>query len=282
MFQNVLSSELDDLFTSACYDAGMNTKDTPTLLVTEEQKAQLFKDGFVRLDNVIDQAELNWYRERYDSLFSDESKIKQLGGKDSSGRATLPQILEPSRMMPEFRDRPYLKRLHEIATTLLGSSAKFVFDHMILKPAGYGIATPWHQDQAYHNPNYRYTNINFWLPLEDVDVEGGCMHYVRYTHGGTIVPHRHLIPGVSTSALVADNQDYWMANATALPCPAGSVCLHLSYSMHYAAPNTSSRQRRAYIAIFQVDSEPLEHPFHLPWRSNPYWPDSAPGASAAK
>lgn len=261
-----------------CYYVGMITNTGTKIVISDQQRESFFHNGFIRLDNVISDEELNWYRDRYDAMFDDESKIKQLGGKDNSGRATLPQILGPIKQNPEFGEQPYFERMLEVSRQLLGPTAEFKFDHMILKPAGFGVETPWHQDQAYHQPTHRYLNINFWMPLEDVGIEDGCMQYVRYTHGGAVVPHRYLIPGCHTSALVADNQDFWMANATPLPCPAGSVCLHHSYCMHYAAANTTSRARRAYISIFQADSEPLAEPIHLPWQENPYWPDPAPQA----
>jgi len=257
----------------------MSVTENPIYTVPEAKRDAFDRDGFIRLDNVISESELDWYRDRYDAMFSDESEIKQLGGKDDSGRASLPQILAPHKKDPEFFEQPYIKRLEGIAKQLLGPEAALKFDHMILKPAGYGAPTPWHQDQAYHQPEYRFKNINFWLPLESVDVEGGCMQYVRHTYGGAIVPHRFLEPGVNTTAMVADNQDYWMANATPLPCPAGSVCLHMSYCMHYAGPNLTKTPRRAYIVIFGVDTEPLDQPFELPWQKNPWWPDEAPAES---
>ncbi|MCH2155552.1 MAG: phytanoyl-CoA dioxygenase family protein [Opitutales bacterium] len=144
---------------------------------------------------------------------------------------------------------------------------------MILKPAGHGAATPWHQDQAYHAPGQHYRNINFWLPLEGATVAGGTMQYVSKTHTGTLLPHRYLIPGDRQSAMVADNQDFWSANATALDCPVGSVLLHHSYCMHYAGPNLTDIPRRAYIAVFAAPALPLDEPYVLPWQKNPKWPN---------
>lgn len=255
------------------------TTTTHPLPVSETEKRQFLANGFIRLNNVIPEDELNWYRARYDSLFDDPSKIKQLAGKDEQGRAALPQILAPSKAMPEFLEQPYLSRLEAIAKFILGPEAKFRNDHMILKPAGHGAPTPWHQDQAYHTPDTYTTSINFWLPLEGATVAGGTMQYVRHSHRGTMLPHRYLIPGDSQSALVADNQDYWMENADALDCPAGSVLLHHSYCLHYAGPNRTNVPRRAYIAVFATPARPLDRPFHLPWQGNPYWPEEAPAQS---
>lgn len=246
---------------------------TSSFPINSAEKNRFLADGYIRLNKVISTEELEWYRARYDSLFADESEVKQLGGKDEQGRAALPQILNPHQKIPELLDLPYLKRLEMIAKFVLGPEATFRNDHMILKPAGHGAATPWHQDQAYHKPDHIVTTINFWLPLEGATVSGGSMHYVRRSHRGTIVPHRYLIPGDRNSAMVADHQDYWSANGEALECPIGSVLLHHSYCMHYAGPNLTDQPRRAYIAVFAIPPQPLKKPFDLPWQSNPYWPE---------
>ncbi|MGF1483461.1 MAG: phytanoyl-CoA dioxygenase family protein [Opitutales bacterium] len=245
---------------------------TTETLISDAQRSQFLENGFIRLDNVADETDLAWYRAQYARLFSGEvagSNHKNLGGSDAAGRNVLPQILGASKTMPELLERNYFHRITEIAKFILGPEAAFRADHMILKPAGYGATTPWHQDQAYHDSAYRYTNINFWMPLDAVTVEGGCMQYVRQTHKGTLLPHEFLIPGDNQSAMVAQDQDFWSANATALPCPGGSVCLHHSYCMHYAGPNRTENPRRAYIIVFGLPPVPVESPFVLPWQDDP-------------
>jgi ectoine hydroxylase-related dioxygenase (phytanoyl-CoA dioxygenase family) len=239
--------------------------------ITAEQKEQFLADGFIRLDNVLESDDLAWYRQRYDELFSADSgtiQRKKLGGTDEQGRDALPQITNPSRSMPELKERRYFQRITEIARFILGPEAEFRNDHMILKPAGYGAPTPWHQDQAYHDPGSYYTNINFWLPLEDATVDSGCMQYVRQTHRGTVLPHGFLVPGDPASAMAAQNQEYWQANATPIPCPVGSVCLHHSYCLHYAGPNRTDHPRRAYIMIFALPPVKLDRPFFFPWKQD--------------
>ena len=251
----------------------MSATATPSDLIsiTNEQKERFLLDGFIRLDNVLEADDLAWYRQRYDELFSADGKTiqrKKLGGTDEQGRDQLPQILNPSRSMPELKERRYFKHITEIARFILGAEANFRNDHMILKPAGYGAPTPWHQDQAYGDPDYYHTSSNFWLPLENATVESGCMQYVRQTHRGTVLPHEFLVPGEPSSAMVAQNQNYWQANATALPCPAGSVCLHHSYCLHYAGPNRTDHSRRAYIMVFALPPQKLDRPFFFPWKQD--------------
>ena len=51
-------------------------------------------------------------------------------------------------------------------------------EHMIFKPAQRGAATPWHQDQAYHDPMTSQMGVNFWLSLDDATIDSGCLHFV--------------------------------------------------------------------------------------------------------
>jgi hypothetical protein len=238
-------------------------------VINQDLKEQFLEDGFIRLDGVIGPDELAWYSDFYDKAFQEgpADKRKELGGRDAQGRDTLPQILGPSRIYPELKETPYFKRLREISRFILGPESDFAAEHMILKPAGYGTVTPWHQDQAYHDPAFRYTNINFWLPIEVATVENGCMHYVRGSHRSAMVlPHRHLVEDDTQTAMVAAGEKYWDANGDAVPCPAGSVTLHHSYALHYAGPNHTDKPRRAYILIFGLPPQKLERPFRFPWR----------------
>lgn len=240
-------------------------------VLTEEAASHFLEYGWVKLDRIIAESELDWLRSIYDEFFDPDGSygaegLKQLGGTDEKGRATSPQILNPSKRNEELRNSRYLARLELIAQRLIGNEAYFRNDHMILKPAGYGTPTPWHQDQAYSDPNKIYTNINFWLPLEDATVENGCMHYVPGSHHGVIVPHEHMDPDDPQTALVAADQEYWSRNGQAVPCPAGSATLHHSYTMHYASGNSSSAPRRAYIAVFVAPPVERRYRWVFPWR----------------
>ena len=58
------------------------------------------------------------------------------------------------------------------------------------KPAGTGARTPWHQDEAYWDPEWQYQNASIWMPLQVATVENGCMHYIPGTHKLGLVKHK--------------------------------------------------------------------------------------------
>ena len=88
-------------------------------IVNQQQKEEFLELGFIKIDNVISEKELNWLRDRYETLF-ETIKQKSLGGTDEGGKSLLPQVLGISRKFPEFSDLEYRKNI----AVYLGSTAE--------------------------------------------------------------------------------------------------------------------------------------------------------------
>ncbi len=231
-------------------------------------RERLAQDGFLRVEGIATAAERQILSGIYDRCFASDApeglRLKALGGL-LGGRQLMPQVFTPSRFFPEIDGLAYVRRADELARELLGPEATLRGEHMILKPAGFGAVTPWHQDQAYHDPGFDYRNLNFWLPLDGADEDSGCMHFVPGSHLGPILPHRRAGGEADASAAEALAQDYWSANGVALPCQPGDATIHASYCLHYAGPNRSQRPRRAYIRVYGIPPTPRARPWRLPW-----------------
>jgi Phytanoyl-CoA dioxygenase (PhyH) len=228
---------------------------TNTDFLNPEAIATFHEQGFLRVDGILSGPERKLLGEVYDRAFdpgyqNPDLDRKNLGGT-VAGRQILPQVLNPSAVFPDLRVAPFQARLLALARTLLGGDVVRYNDHMILKPGGYGAATPWHQDQAYHPPTHRYRNVNVWMPLEDASLQNGCLHFVPGSHRSVVLPH-HVVETAQGTALCALGQEYWNLNSVAVPCPAGSATLHHSYMLHYAGPNPTPVPRRAYIVVFRA------------------------------
>jgi len=203
-------------------------------------------------------------RVTYDRLFSSDAGREE-GSRYQLG-AQLPQLIEPSRYAPELTKTQFVANARAIATQLFGDDLEPEFgEHMIYKPALVGSETPWHQDQAYHDPGLRYRNINFWLPLDDATVESGCMQFVPGSNRLDLVPHRQAGADSSTDALELDT-DTFDRDAVACPIPVGGCTMHASYTLHYAGPNRSETPRRAYILVFRATVVPREEPIDAYWQ----------------
>ena len=239
--------------------------------VTEEQISFFQENGFLSINRITTDSEIEWMRGLYDQLLKDrwgeaEGRYFDLGGRRShEGPDVLPQVLGPESRFPELRESVYFRNTVQISAKLLGVEKEYVSGggHMIQKPARYGRETPWHQDEAYWNPNELPHRLSTWLPLDPATLESGCMHFIPRSHHGDVFFHRHVDNDPLVHALVTDevNPD----EAVACPIPVGGATFHHCRTLHYSGPNQTDRQRRAYILVVGPPGKKLDKPFNRPW-----------------
>lgn len=245
----------------------------PTVTLSQDQIDFYHAHGYLTIEAITTPEEIERLRAVYDRIFAErvgreEGNQFDLAGSDEEGKeASLPQILTPSRYAPELAESLYRANAAAIARQLLGDTGSFQGDHAIFKPAGHGASTPWHQDEAYWDPGHTYDTVNFWMPLQDVDEENGCMQFIPDSHKLEILPHRPINndPRVHGLEIVPRTPEVDLNNAVACPLPAGGATLHKSRTLHYAGPNNSDRPRRAYILGFGNPPARLDEPRDFPW-----------------
>ena len=238
---------------------------TPSTSLSAHQLEFFEHNGFLWLDAITTLDEVAELRVTYDRLF-DSDAGREDGLRIELGER-LPQLVEPSRYAPELKETQFVANARGIATQLLGDDLEADFgEHMIYKPPHVGGETPWHQDQAYHDPGVLYRNVNFWLPLDDATVESGCMQFVPGSHRQRdVLPHRRIAGDPSLEALELDTSEF-ERDAVACPIPAGGCTMHASYTLHYAGPNRSEMPRRAYILVFRATAVQRETPIDAYWQ----------------
>ncbi|HEX2485334.1 MAG TPA: phytanoyl-CoA dioxygenase family protein, partial [Myxococcota bacterium] len=133
---------------------------------------------------------------------------------------------------------------------------------MIYKPAGDGRDVPWHQDEVYWEfPAQRCHSLSVWMPLDEVTPESGCMQFLPGSHRLDVLRYREP-PG---EPLVLD-QPVDVSRAVACPLAPGGATFHHCRTLHYTAPNTSARPRRAFTTIFHGPRTERTPPLVRPWR----------------
>jgi ectoine hydroxylase-related dioxygenase (phytanoyl-CoA dioxygenase family) len=225
---------------------------------TPEQVAFFREHGYLRVDRITTDEEVAWLGALYDRLFQERRGVFRGGyfdvvrPYDAEGEDLLPQLLMPELRYPELRETTYLRNARRIAAALLGADegALESWGHMLMKPARRGHETPWHQDEAYWEAGKSYAAVGAWLPLDDATLESGCLHFLPGSHRLPVLPHRHLHDDARVHALIADGVD--PTGAVPVPVPAGGATFHHHRMLHYAGPNRSERDRRAYASEFQL------------------------------
>ncbi len=212
-------------------------------------------DGFLVVPQLIDEVALARLRQAYDEVI--ERDVNAAGDRMLGGITR--QVMSPSTAHPAFRDNPARQAASVIAEQLLGTPAVMNFDMLIYKPAGHAHDPAWHQDRAYSgNPSLAagqhvpLTSIQFRVPLDDVDEENGCMHFVPGRHREGSLKHPVASgepddPG-RLLALIDPDTQLDLNTQVVAPLSGGGATLHSFATPHYTGPNRSTnRGRRAYI-----------------------------------
>lgn len=242
-----------------------------TITLSAEQIEFYQREGYLTLPAITTPEEIAALREVYDRLFSARSGRESgdqfdLGGTDEEGKPpVLPQILDPVKYAPELADTLFRANALAIATQLMGPETRYHGEHAILKPPSIGAETPWHQDEAYWEPDLEYNSLSIWMPLQEATLENGCMQFIPGSHTLDVLPHHSIGHDPRVYGLEVDNAD--TSRAVACPIPAGGVTIHHCRTLHYTGPNRTDNPRRAYILVFSIPPRKREVARDFYWQA---------------
>ena len=113
-----------------------------------------------------------------------------------------------------------------------------------------------HRDWAYVDET-KHNSLNFWIPLEDVDEQRGCLHVVRGSHISAS-PFR----GTPFVSMPKDLEQNIMKGAEALPMMKGEVLVYDSRLLHFSNPCSWKKPRIAIAGvIIPSDAQPIHYCF---------------------
>lgn len=240
--------------------------------LTEDQKAQFERDGFLVLRGLFSPAEAGAIRDAFMAANADGpvpglSSIGEGIASPTDPLAFYPRMMNP-HLQPErevgqiARDFLLAPRLHPVLADLFGEEPVGVQTMFYFKPAG-ARGQELHQDNFYLRvaPG---TCLAAWLAVDDVDAGNGGMKVVPGSHREEVACPQKADVAVSFTT------DY-------VPVPEGMEAVHCDMRagdvlffngslIHGSTPNTSAtRFRRSLIAHYVPrDSQELS-----PWYRSP-------------
>lgn len=165
-----------------------------------------------------------------------------------------------------------------LAGTLMGTrETRLYHDHVLVKEAGTGQRTPWHQDQPYYNVDGRQ-NVSVWIPVDPVPRES-TLEFVAGSHLGPWLMPRTFMTGEAKwfpPGSLLDLPDV-EADRDAFPIlgwelePGDVVCFHM-LTLH-AAGGFRGPGRRRVLSLRFCGDDMVHTP--RPWRTSPPFPGLA-------
>jgi len=112
------------------------------------------------------------------------------------------------------------------------------------KPAGDGLAIPWHQDGQYW-PVRPLKTVTVWIAVDPARVENGCMRVVPGTHRQGLKPHHTSEdPGLALNQGLDEAVDE--AKVVDIELEPGQLSLHDAMLVHGSNANRSGARRCGY------------------------------------
>jgi hypothetical protein len=239
--------------------------------LTARDREEFAERGFIKIDRITSDEEIEWLADVYDALFAPGSAayvVRDVMTRiDAQRGERVSQIIRPENYVPELKETQFWKNSRRLSAELLSLDIPAMdgWGHMVRKAPRDTERLPYHQDEAFWDPNFDYKSLGVWMPLDEATVESGCMSLVPGSHRRGIQPHQlgQGDPAVTYIELKEQAQP-----AVPHPVPKGGASFHHCRTIHGSGPNVSERPRRAYInewqAVPQKRSAPKDHPWYWP------------------
>jgi hypothetical protein len=138
--------------------------------------------------------------------------------------------------------------LLDLVCALIGPDVVLWGCQVFCKPAGDGMAVPWHQD-AHYWPIRPLATCTLWLALDHSLPENGCLRVIPGSHAGrALYKHAKQASGEVTLTKGIEADAFDEAAARDVVLEPGQMSLHDVYLIHGSERNRSAK-RRAGVAI---------------------------------
>lgn len=226
------------------------------------------ENGYVAVERLVSDAELEWIAEVLAYVFSPEQSHRRSAPVDRSGsdlaNSRLTQALVPELRFPALLRTRLQRNARRYAAAMLevDEDALSSWGHAIYKAPG-GPATRWHQDRAFWEPELDYHALGVWLPMQDTIAAMGAMQFIPGSHRHGLIHHAQA--SAPEHNLLDASAAIDTRTAVACPLRAGGATFHDCLTLHYTAPNTTAQPRMAYTIEYQTRPTRRAAPCAMPW-----------------
>ena len=150
-------------------------------MLSEDQIEQFQADGYVVIAEFFSDREITALR-REVARFAREGLLRNVatqGDGETHTEAEVNLQLVPIAPHSElFRALPFSPKVAEAVGDLLGSPVVKILDQLFCKPAGCGLPTNWHTDNAYFQISDPLQGCAMWIALDDATRENGTLKVI--------------------------------------------------------------------------------------------------------
>lgn len=234
----------------------MNTNLTPAQIEKYQQ------DGFLVIDDFLNNEELEFWRESVTEAVEDrngrkmpsrEAKVGEDDGinddSDYFGKV-FDQLLNLWQTNEKVKQIMLDERIGEMAAKLAGWEGTRIWHDQALIKKPWANPTAWHLDTPFWSFSDRRA-LSIWVALDDATLENGCLYFIPGSCQKTTFDNLGI--GKNMDAVFDVYPAFRKVNAVAAPMKAGSCSFHNGLTIHGAGPNMTSGFRRAMTCAYMPD-----------------------------
>ncbi len=220
-------------------------------VVTPEQLRQFHEEGYMILEAVMSQDQLQGLRDETDRYIDmlhremDAQGTDVIGINHRNSRYFVYNKHQHSRILTDFL---FSDLMYEVSTAALGDNVYLFHEQYVIKAAEKGSKFSWHQDSGYVSHDHR-TYLTCWCPLDDVNEENGTVYVLPYSRAGTRERIEHVKEEGSNDLVGYFGDD----PGVPVICPAGSVVAFSSKLFHRSGFNRTNKMRRVYLPQYSPE-----------------------------
>lgn len=242
-----------------------------TQMLTEAQIDDFQNDGVVLLRNAVSQ---DWC-ERLTACAEAQLNAPSQWANNPAPGAEKDRLFTDRYLWQSndtIRDYVFHSPCAQLAAQAMRSqSARFYFDHLLIKEPQTTSVTPWHQDIPYW-PFLGKQICSIWLALTPATVASSAMEFVRGSHLDDVYYQAQVF-----GARDDHPNDDWTGRSQAAPVPdieanrdaydivgwdvePGDAVIFSAWTLHWARGNDSATQRRVAISTRWLGDDAIWHP----------------------
>lgn len=251
-----------------------------TTMLTKSQIDQFERDGFMKGDIVLSDADVDRLREELDLVMSGNSVKKPVLNRNlldaneeygmgfkMSNKETVVQIVNIWMASDAFLQHAANPKICEDIAQLCNTDTLRIWhDQIQYKPPIVGGPTHWHQDHPAWPIIQPADLVSAWVALDDATVENGCMWMVPGSHrwgdhGADLTNDDQFMPVHRHPSRLPDGA---IVKAVPFEIKKGQVGYHHCLTWHGSPHNRSERKRRAIAVHYMPDHIRFEPTGHHP------------------
>lgn len=228
--------------------------------LSPEQIAQYQHDGFLIIEDFLNNEELNHWRAALDEAVAKRKgnklpdRASVYGKGDDADKEYYDKVFE--QLINLWQDNDTMhdimvdERLGKMAAELSGSDGIRIWHDQALIKKPWANPTSWHLDTPYWSFSDRRA-LSIWVALDDATLENGCLFFIPGSHKKTSFENPGI--GKNMGAIFDFYPEFKNTRSVPAVMKAGSCSFHCGLTIHGAHANMTPGYRRAMTCAYMPD-----------------------------